>query len=97
MSTAYPLGTVTGLRFSAKPSALIGALLLWVILSGVGMVALKLSPARGDSGRAGRHAAAFSFRCGASVWARLGSAPHRPSHDRRAVLVGPQFLALPAR
>ncbi len=45
MSTAYPLGTITGLRFSAKPSALIGALLLWVMLSGVGIVALKLSPA----------------------------------------------------
>ena len=97
MSTAYPLGTVTGLRFSARPSALIGALLLWIILSGVGMVALKLSPVEAILGRAGRHAAAFSVRGRTSVWARLGSAPRRPPHDRRAVLVGPQFLALPAR
>jgi mannose/fructose/N-acetylgalactosamine-specific phosphotransferase system component IID len=44
VSTAYPLGTITGLRFSARPSAFIGALLLWIILSGVGIVALKLSP-----------------------------------------------------
>ncbi len=44
MSTAYTLGTVTGLRLSARPSAFIAALLLWAILSGVGIGLLTLSP-----------------------------------------------------
>jgi mannose/fructose/N-acetylgalactosamine-specific phosphotransferase system component IID len=35
---------VAGLRFTTAPSALIGALLLWVILSVVGLVLLSLSP-----------------------------------------------------
>jgi hypothetical protein len=43
--SSYSLGTVAGLRFSAAPSAFIGALLLWVILSGVGLALLTLSPA----------------------------------------------------
>jgi hypothetical protein len=38
---------VTGLRLSARPSAFIGALLLWVILSGVGIGALGLSSVAG--------------------------------------------------
>ena len=45
MSTTYKLGTVTGLRLSARPTAFIGGLLLWAILSGVGIGLLKLSPA----------------------------------------------------
>jgi hypothetical protein len=45
MSTTYPLGTLTGLRLSARPTAFIGALLIWAILSGVGIGLLKLSPA----------------------------------------------------
>ncbi|HEY7356275.1 MAG TPA: hypothetical protein VH590_07405 [Ktedonobacterales bacterium] len=50
MSTTYPLGTVTGLRLSARPSAFIGALLLWVVLSGVGIGALGLSSVAGVLG-----------------------------------------------
>ena len=45
MSTVYQLGTITGLRFSARLSAFIGALLLWILLSGVGIGLLTLSPA----------------------------------------------------
>jgi hypothetical protein len=45
LSTVYKLGTVTGLRFSARSSVFIGALLLWIILIGVGIGLLKLSPA----------------------------------------------------
>lgn len=43
MSATY-LGTINSLRFSAKPSAFIGALLLWVVLGTVGLVWLSLSP-----------------------------------------------------
>jgi Zn-dependent protease len=36
------LGTIAGLRLSAGPSALVGTLLLWSILAGVGIAALRL-------------------------------------------------------
>ncbi|HYP41954.1 MAG TPA: hypothetical protein VEX13_16470 [Chloroflexia bacterium] len=38
------LGRVAGLSLSAAPSALIGSLVLWVLLSAVGLLLLKLSP-----------------------------------------------------
>jgi hypothetical protein len=40
----YRLGTLAGLRLSARPSALFSALVLWIVLSGVGFALLALAP-----------------------------------------------------
>lgn len=40
----YRLGTQAGLRLSARPSALWSALALWIVLSGVALGLLNLSP-----------------------------------------------------
>ena len=37
------LGQVAGLKLSALPSAIIGSIVLWVVLSGVAIILLKLS------------------------------------------------------
>jgi len=43
MGIIYRLGSFAGLRLSARPSAPLSALALWIILSGVGIGLLKLS------------------------------------------------------
>ena len=42
MAKDYKIGTLVGLRLSAEPSFFIGALFLWVLLAGVGFLALNL-------------------------------------------------------
>ena len=41
--TLIKLGQVAGLKLSALPSAIIGSIVLWVVLSGVAILLLKLS------------------------------------------------------
>jgi len=42
MKSEIKLFTVAGLRLSAAPSAFVGALVVWIVLSGVGIVLLRL-------------------------------------------------------
>lgn len=42
MKSEIKLFTVAGLRLSAVPSAIVGTLVLWMVLSGVGMALLRL-------------------------------------------------------
>lgn len=44
MNTVYKLGSIAGLRLSALPSTIISSVVLWVILGGVAMGLLTLSP-----------------------------------------------------
>lgn len=44
MDTGYKLGSIAGLRLSAQPSTIISSIVLWVILSGVAIGLLNLSP-----------------------------------------------------
>lgn len=85
MSTVYPLGTVTGLRLSARPSAFIGVLLLWLILSGVGIGLLGLSPVAGVLG--GLFAVALHYLSGTVHQLGHAWAAHRTGHP----MIGVQF------
>jgi hypothetical protein len=38
------LGQIAGLKLSAIPSAIVGSMVLWIVLSGVAVVLLRLSP-----------------------------------------------------
>lgn len=42
MSKEFKVGTLVGLRLSVEPSFFIGTIMLWVVLGGVGILALNL-------------------------------------------------------
>jgi hypothetical protein len=44
MTQRFELGRLAGLRLSAGPSAIVGSAILWVLLSGVAVLALALPP-----------------------------------------------------
>jgi hypothetical protein len=44
MAHAYQLGRVASLRLTAAPSAIVGSLLLWGLLSGIATLGLGMSP-----------------------------------------------------
>jgi hypothetical protein len=41
---SFKLGNLAGLELTAKPSALIGSLILWALLGGIALAVLKFSP-----------------------------------------------------
>ena len=50
MAQSYDLGRVASLRLTAAPSAIVGSLLLWVLLSGIAALGLGLPPATAVAG-----------------------------------------------
>ena len=44
MAHAYQLGRIASLRLTAAPSAIVGSILLWVLLSGIAALGLGVSP-----------------------------------------------------